>query len=242
MEGVAAVSLERWIAVVCIVVVVMIVRWRWKMVNQPVLTVEQCEGLSHLVVEDLFENASEVAEPVPISPRYWQDPGLSDSEWIYLCRWMIAHGLTSAPYDWGWIAIIFNSPPRTLALTQKAWELTMNSKFQTSISIGDGNGPINIDGQQTVIFGQGLSGDDIRALVEALRQDASGLPEPDAASVLEAAKSLQDAADGLLPATSPAVTGALAWVRKCVSEAVSNAGGAALWAGTMAVAKALGWV
>ena len=70
MEGVAAVSLERWIAVVCIVVVVMIVRWRWKMVNQPVLTVEQCEGLSHLVVEDLFENASEVAEPVPISSRY----------------------------------------------------------------------------------------------------------------------------------------------------------------------------
>lgn len=235
-------SLEWWMSVVLNFIVVVIARRRWKVVNQPALTGERCEELSALVVEGLFDNASDVGKPVPVHSKYWRDSGLSDSEWIYLCRWMIKRGLISAPDDWGWLAIIFDDPPKTLALTRKSWDLTMNSRLQPSISIGDGNGPINIGGQQTVIFGQSLSVDDIRALVEALRQDASVLPEPDASSALEAARSLQDAADGLLPAKSPAVTGALAWVRKCVSEAVSNAGGEALWAGTVAVAKALGWV
>lgn len=234
--------LEMWMSVVLILVFGVMVCWRWKVVHRPVLTEERCEELSALVVEDLFKYASEVGEPVRIPPKYWRDSDLSDSEWTHLCRWMVDRGLVSAPNDGGWITVILNYPPETLALTRKSWDLTMNSRLQPSILIGDGNGPINIGGQQTVIFGQSLSADDIRALVEALRQDVRDLPEPDASSALEAARSLQNAADGLLPATSPAVTGALTWVRKCVSEAVSNAGGEALWAGTVAVAKALGWV
>lgn len=231
-------SPEAWISIGVAVVLVGIGLWRWKVVNQPALTEEQ---LSAQVVEDLFGWASEAGKPVPIDARYWRQADLSDSEWIYLCRWMNTRGLTSTPNDWGWIAIILGSPPSALALTQKSWGLTMGGKRQPDISIGDSNGPINIGGQQIVISGQSLSGDDIRALVEALRHDASGLPEPDASSVLAAANSLQDAADGRLPETSPEVAGALAWVRRRVSEAVGNAGGAALWAGTAAVSKALGW-
>lgn len=241
MNGSAAMTPEEWISVGITVVLMGIGFWRWKVVNQPPLTDERCEELSALVVEDLFGWAPEAGEPVLINPRYWREAKLSDSEWIYLCRWMNSRGLTSTPNDWGWLAIIFGSPPSALALTQKSWGLAMGSRRQPDISIGDGNGPINIGGHQTVISGQSLSSDDMRALVEALRHDASTLPEPEASSVLAAANSLQGAADGRLPETSPEVTGALTWVRRRVSEAVGNAGGAALWAGTVAVAEGLGW-
>ena len=121
----------------------------------------------------------------------------------------------------------------------------MNSKIQPSISIGsigDVNGPVNVGGDQIVIFGQGLSGGDLQALVKALRQDARGAYEPRASSLREAADTLQDAVEGRAPATSPAVTGALKWVRQCVTDAVGNAGGEALLAATVAVARTLGWV
>ena len=121
----------------------------------------------------------------------------------------------------------------------------MNRENRPNISIGsigDDNGPVNVGGDQIVIFGQGLSGDDLGALVEALRQDAKTSSEPRASSLLEAANTLQDAAEGRESATSPAVTGALKWVRQCVSDAVSNAGGQALLSATVAAARALGWV
>jgi len=140
---------------------------------------------------------------------------------------------------------MMNKAQTTLALTKKSWELIMNSKIQPSISIGsigDVNGPVNVGGDQIVIFGQGLSGGDLQALVKALRQDARGASEPRASSLREAADTLQDAVEGREPATSPAVTGALKWVRQCVTDAVGNAGGEALLAATVAVARTLGWV
>lgn len=234
-------SPEVWIPIGVVVVLVGVGLWRWKVVNRPALTEEQCEQLSAQVVENLFEWASEAGKPVRIDAEYWRQADLTDSEWIYLCRWMNTRGLISTPNDWGWLAIILANPPAELALTQKSWGLTMGGRRQPDISIGDGNGPINIGGQQIVISGQSLSGDDLHALVEALRHDASSLPEPDASSALAAANSLQGVADGRMPETSPEAAGALAWVRKRASEAVGNAGGAALWAGTVAVGKALGW-
>jgi hypothetical protein len=215
------------------------------MVNQPWLSDERCEELSWLVIENLFENAPEAGVPVQFRPSYWLNSGLNDSEWIYLCRWMEWRGLISVPYSLGVFDIMMNKAQTTLALTKKSWELIMNSKIQPSISIGsigDVNGPVNVGGDQIVIFGQGLSGGDLQALVKALRQDARGASEPRASSLREAADTLQDAVEGREPATSPAVTGALKWVRQCVTDAVGNAGGEALLAATVAVARTLGWV
>lgn len=235
-------SPETWIFIVLAVALVGVCLWRWNSVNQPALTDEQCEQFSEAVIQDLFDVASDAGVLVPFRESYWRQVDLTDSQWIYLCRWMVSRGLVSTPSEWGWLAIILNNPPAGLALTPKTMGLAMDGRRQPGISIGDGNGPINIGGQQIVISGQSLSGDELRALVEALRDDASGLPEPDASSVIAAANSLQGVADGRLSETSPEVVGALAWVRKRVSEAVGNAGGAALWAGTVAVARALGWL
>ena len=234
-------SPEARICISAAVVILGAALWRWKVVNRPALTNEQCEQFSDAVVRELLDKASAAGEFVPFHGSYWRQADLTGSQWIYLCRWMAGRGLVSTPSDWGWLAILLGNPPSGLALTPKTMGLTMNERRQPDISIGDGNGPINIGGQQIVISGQILSGDDLRALVSALRRDAGGLPEPDASAVIAAANSLQGAADGRLPETSPEVTGALAWVRKRASEAVGNAGGAALWAGTLAVAKALGW-
>ena len=228
-----------------LIVIVALLWWRWKMVNQPWLSDERCEELSWLVIENLFENAPEAGVPVQFRPSYWLNSGLNDSEWIYLCRWMEWRGLISVPYSLGVFDIMMNKAQTTLALTKKTWELIMNSKIQPSISIGsigDVNGPVNVGGDQIVIFGQGLSGGDLQALVKALRQDARGASEPRASSLREAADTLQDAVEGREPATSPAVTGALKWVRQCVTDAVGNAGGEALLAATVAVARTLGWV
>ena len=88
---------------------------------------------------------------------------------------MKKRGLIYVPYGLGLVQIMMNYPPVTLVLTQKSWGLTMNNKVQPNISIGsigDVNGPINVGGEQIVIFGQRMSGDDLRALVAALRQDA----------------------------------------------------------------------
>ena len=238
-------SLAWWLHLLILIVFVALFWWRWKMVNQPWLSDEQCEELSWLVIEDLFENAPEAGVPVRFRPSYWLNSGLNEAEWIYLCRWMVWRGLISVPNGLGVLVIMMNNAPTTLALTKKSWELIMNSKIQPSISIGsigDVNGPVNVGGDQIVIFGQGLSGDDLGALVEALRQDAKTSSEPRASSLLEAADTLQDAVEGRESATSPAVTGALKWVRQCVSDAVSNAGGQALLSATVAAARALGWV
>lgn len=238
-------SLVWWLHLIALIVFVALFWWRWKMVNRAWLSEERCKELSWLVVEDLFENAPEAGVSVRFRPSYWLNSGLNDSEWIYLCRWMEWRGLISVPNSLGVFDIMMNNAPMMLALTKKSWELIMNSKIQPSISIGsigDVNGPVNVGGDQIVIFGQGLSGDDLGALVEALRQDAKISSEPRASSLLEAANTLQDAAEGRESATSPAVTGALKWVRQCVSDAVSNAGGQALLSATVAAARALGWV
>lgn len=235
-------SPDAWISVGVVVVLIGGGLWRWNVVNRPALTDARCEELSALVVEDLFEHASDAGVIVQLYAAYWRQAGLTDSEWIYLCRWMNSRGLTCTPNGWGWIEIILGTPPAGLALTQKSWGLTMDSRRQPNISIGDVQGHVNFGRQQIVISGQSLSGDDLRDLVAALRDDAHRLPEPDASSALAAAESLQGVVDGRTPDTSPEAAGALAWVRKRASESVGNAGGAALWAGTVAVAKILGWV
>lgn len=235
-------SPEVWVFVGILVVVAGVGLWRWNVVNRPALTEEQCEQLSNLVVEDLFESAPDAGVLVPLKSDYWRQADLTDPQWIYLCRWMIGRGLVSTPSDWGWLAIILSNPPSGLALTRKSMDLTTNARRQPEISIGDGNGPINIGGRQIIISGQAMSSDDIRSLVTALQSDANDLPEPDASAALAAANSLQGAAEGRLEENSPEVAGALDWVRKRASEAVGNAGGAALWAGTVAVAKMLGLV
>ena len=234
-----------WLYLLVVIVVVALCWWRWKIVNRAWLSEERCEELSWRVVEDLFENAPEAGVPVRFRPSYWLNSGLTDSEWIYLCCWMVKRGLISVPNGLGLFEIMMNNAPMSLALTQKSWELIMNSEIRPNISIGsigNVNGPINVGGEQIVIYGQELSGDDLQALVGALRQDAQGVSEPRASSLREAANTLEDAVEGREPATSPAVTGALKWVRQCVTDAVSNAGGEALLAATVAVAKALGWV
>ncbi len=215
------------------------------MVKQAWLSEERCEELSCLVVEDLFKNAPEAGVSVRFRPSYWLNSGLTNSEWIYLCCWMVKRGLVSVPNGLGLFEIMMNYAPMTLALTQKSWELIMNREIRPNISIGsigDVNGPINVGGEQIVIYGRELSGEDLQALVGALRQDARGASEPRASSLREAADTLQDAVEGRESATSPAVTGALKWVRRCVTDAVSNAGGEALLAATVAAARTLGWV
>ena len=234
-----------WLYLIALIVFVALIWWRWKMVNQPWLSDERCEELSWLVIEDIYENAPEAGVPVRFRPSYWLNSGLNEAEWIYLCRWMVWRGLISVPNGLGALVIMMNNAPTTLALTQKSWELIMNRENQPYISIGsigDVNGPINVGGEQIVVYGQELSGEDLQALVGALRQDARGASAPRASSLREAADTLQDAVEGREPATSPAVTGALKWVRQCVTDAVSNAGGQALLTATVAVARALGWV
>lgn len=238
-------SLEGWVFLLGFIAVLVFCCSRWGIANQQHLTEERCEEISWLVVDDLFKNSPEIGYFVDVLSGYWQELGLSESEVIYLCRWMRARGMVSMSNDWGAFDIIMNSPPEKLALTQKSWELIMNREIRPNISIGsigDVNGPINVGGEQIVIYGQELSGDNLQALVGALRQDAKGASEPRVSSLHEAANTLEDTVEGREPATSPAVTGALKWVRQCVTDAVSNAGGEALLAATVAVAKALGWV
>lgn len=238
-------SLAWWLYLIALIVVVALFWWRWKIVNQPWLSDERCEELSRMVIEDLFENVPEAGASVRFHPSYWLNSGLNDSEWIYLCRWMVMRGLVSVPSGLGVFEIMMNNAPMRLALTQKSWELIMNSKIRPNISIGsigNVNGPINVGGEQIVIYGQVLSGDDLQSLVGALRQDVRGASEPRASSLREAANTLEDVIEGREPATSPAVTGALKWVRQCVTDAVGNAGGEALLSATVAVARTLGWV
>ena len=238
-------SIAWWLHLLFLIAIVALFWWRWKMVNQPWLSDEQCEELSWLVIEDLFKNAPEAGIPIRFLSSYWLNSGLNDSEWIYLCRWMEWRGLISVPNSLGVFDVMMNNAPTKLALTKKSWELIMNSKIRPDISIGsigNVNGPINVGGEQIVIYGQELSGDDLQALVGALRQDARGASEPRASSLCEAANTLEDAVEGRESATSPAVTGALKWVRQCVTDAVGNAGGEALLSATVAVARTLGWV
>lgn len=228
----------------CIAYLIFILR-RWMAAIRPQLAEGECVEFAGVVLDDLFEKTSRVQEFVGVDSSYWQSLGLSVTQWIYLCRWMNRRGLVSTPRGWGWNQIIMNDPPKGLALMKNTWKLLKESKIQPSISIGsigDVNGPINVGGEQIAIFGQGLSGDNLQALVEALRRDAEDMSEPRASSLHEAANTLEDAVEGREPATSPAVTGALKWVRQCVTDAVGNAGGEALLAATVAVARTLGWV
>lgn len=238
-------SLAWWLQLLIPIAIVAFFWWRWEKVNRDWLSEERCKKLSWRVVKDLFEKAPEAGVPVRLRPSYWLYSELNYYEWVYLCRWMESRGLISLPNSLGVLDIVMKNVPTELALTKKSWNLIMNRENRPNISIGsigDVNGPVNVGGDQIVIFGQGLSGDDLGALVEALRQDAKTSSEPRASSLLEAANTLQDAAEGRESATSPAVTGALKWVRQCVSDAVSNAGGQALLSATVAAARALGWV
>lgn len=183
--------------------------------------------------------APDAGQILPIHVDYWQGE-FTERQWIYLCRWMQGRGLVYTPDGWGWLAIILDTPPSGLALTPMG--LTMNGRRQPNISIGNDNGPINIGGQQIMFSDVTLSGHDLHALIEALLDDAHTLPGPVASSARMAAESLQDAADGRLQESSPEVTGALAWVRERASVAVGSAGGSAMWAGTVAMARAFGWV
>lgn len=234
-----------WLFTGLCVAYVIFVLLRWMAAIRPQLTEGQCEEFAGLLFSDLFENTSRAQEFVGVDSSYWQSLGLSVSQWIFLCRWMTRRGLVLAPYGWGWNQIVMNSPPDALALTKKTWKLLKDSKIQSNVSIGsigDVDGTINIGGEQIVIYGQSLSVDDLHTLVKAIRQDANDATEPLASSLLEAASTLQEAAEGREPATSRAVAGALKWVHRCVTEAVSNAGGEALLAATVEAAKALGWV
>lgn len=238
-------TVERWLFLLVVIGFLVFCCWRWEKVNRDWLSEKRCKKLSWLVVKDLFEKAPEAGVPVQLRPSYWLYSELNYYEWFYLCRWMESRGLISRPNSLGVLDIVMKNVPTELALTKKSWNLIMNGENRPNISIGsigDVNGPVNVGGDQIVIFGQGLSGDDLGALVEALRQDAKTSSEPRASSLLEAANTLQDAAEGRESATSPAVTGALKWVRQCVSDAVSNAGGQALLSATVAAARALGWV
>lgn len=237
--------LEVWIFLLGVIAILLFYFYRLGIANQQHLTEEQCDEFSWLVVDELFKSSPQIGYFVEVLSAYWRDIGLNDLEVVYLCRRMRDKGLVSLPDGWGGYDIAMNLPPEKLALTQKSWELIMNREIQPYISIGsigDVNGPINVGGEQIVIYGQELSGEDLQALVGALRQDARGASEPRASSLREAADTLQDAVEGREPATSPAVTGALKWVRQCVSDAVSNAGGQALLTATVAAARALGWV
>lgn len=216
--------------------------WRWNFVNRPALSDEDCQALSTVVVQDLFSQAPDAGVFVPRLSGYWQQADLTDAEWIYLCRWMAARGTITTPEGWGWLAIILNSPPKGLALTPKAMGLEMEAMRQPNISIGDGNGPINIGGQQVVISGYSLSSEDLKALADAVFQDAQGMSGPDAAAANAAARSLEGILAGKVPGTSPEARGAFDWILERASEAVGNAGGAALWAATQGVLRALGWL
>lgn len=233
--------LEFWLVMPLVPVFLGLGIWRWIIVNQPALTERECLELSESVVQDLFESAPDSNVLVRVPFNYWQRYDLTGSQWIYLCRWMRDRGIVLTPDGWDWIQVLVGEPPKALALTPKIMEMKISSFYQSNIHIGDGNGPINIGGRQAVISGQGLSGDDLRALVHALRNDARTLPELEASNVRAAADSLQSVADGRLSETSPEAVGALKWVRSRVSDAIGGAGGAALWAGTVAVAKSLGW-
>lgn len=235
-------SVELWIFGVIFLILAILGYWRWGVVNKEQLSPRRCEELSDLVVRDLFgvvPNA-EILEGIPNT--YWRNLSLSASEWIYLCRWMISSGLVHAPSNWGWLLIILNSPPEGLALTQKSFNLEASSCSRPSITIGDGNGPININGKQIVISGESLNSDDLASLICALRADSSELPENDALIAREAANRFEEVLSGVRRETDPQATSSLNWVRQRVSEAVGGAGGAALWAGTVAIGRALGWV
>lgn len=69
--------------------------------------------------------------------------------------------------------------------------LFINERFQRNIVIGDGNGPINFHGQQVVVSGQKLTGEDLCSLVNAIRDDAGQLPELKALQAYEAADLLE---------------------------------------------------
>lgn len=235
-------SIDLLVPVLVLVVTGAVLTWRWRVVNRPALALEACESLSAQVVSDLFQYAKGVGALVPVKRSYWTDlPGHpSDAQWIYLCRWMIGRGMVTAPEEWSRLAILLGNPPTGLALTQRTWELSMEARRTPSISIGDGNGPINIGGTQFNLAGQGITAEQLHMLVEAVRADALILTEPEASSAQAAADTLERAASGRVDANSPDVTGAVSWIRKRAGEAVGSAAGSALWASTLAALRALG--
>lgn len=103
--------------VICIGYLIFLIR-RWREVNRPHLTEQQCEEYSWLVVDDLFASSSRPLKSVRILPSYWQCLGLNVTQWIFLCRWMDARGIAMTPGgmfgNWGWNEIVMNSPPPVL--------------------------------------------------------------------------------------------------------------------------------
>lgn len=215
--------------------------WRWRVVNRAPATDMDYEQVSAQVVKDIFSITPGVGTFVPVSRSYWTNRlGMTDSHWIYLCRWMIGRGMVAGPEEWGRLAILLGNPPARLALTQRTWEFSMDSQRTHSISIGDSNGPINIGGTQVNISGQLLSNTQLLELVAAVRSDANSLPALEAESALAAADTLEMAANSGMDPSSPQVAGAISWLKKRAGEAVGGAAGTALWAGTVAMFRTLG--
>lgn len=233
-------TIVQWFYVIILVFFVIACTVRWQKIKHPSLTDLECQELSSVVLQSLFEVAPGADKSVRLSGGFWRQLNLTGTQSVYLCRWMVARGMISIPGNWGLIDVLIGSPPLSLALTQKTMGLLINESFQPNIVIGDGNGPINFHGQQVVVSGQKLTGEALCSLVNAIRDDAGQLPELKALQAYEAADLLEKVITGEVSEESPEARGAFTWVRRRASEAVGNAAGSALWAGTIAAAKALG--
>lgn len=237
-------SIQTWLLIIFVIALVCLACWRWNKVNECTIANEQYNEYSQILLEDLFGKASKENEQIPIKSIYWQSYQLSKRQLVYLCRLMQGNGLVKTPDNWGFMDIIFDLPPESLALTKKSMSLMIfnKRKLNQNISITHNNAPINIQGQQTIISGQTLSNDNLCQLAKALRTDAPNLSKDDASTADETADLLQDVATGQVSENSPEVAQALKWVQDRISEAIGSAAGSALWAGTIAAAKALGWI
>jgi hypothetical protein len=172
-------SIETWLSIIYIGALICFARWRWSEVNKCTITNEQYDKYSQILLEDLFAKASRENKQIRTKNTYWQNYKLSKGQLVYLCRSMQGNGLIKTPDNWGFIDILFDHLPESLALTTKSMSLMMfnKQKLYQNISIMHNNAPVNIQGQQTIISGQTLSNDNLCQLAEALRFDATNLPK-----------------------------------------------------------------
>lgn len=233
---------QTWALLLAVFVLGATLAWRYREVQKPRLNNDTCEELAEVVTQTMFAFAGAANEFVPIDPSYWrQDLQLTDSEWIYLCRWMAGRGWTTTPAGWGWTEVLSGTTPRSLALTPRSWNLLIAPPNTPSVWIeGNNSGPINFSGQQFVLADVEISADDLAAIVEALNRDAQRLPPLEASQALAAASSLRRAIEGSLQPQDPEVRGTLEWVKARASEAVGNAAGTALFGATAALLRSSG--
>lgn len=217
-------------------------RWRMTELKKTRFTENEYVDFAQIVLRYLYSAVGEPDEFRAVAPELRQELGVNDIEFGSICRVMWDARLVKVPSDWGLIQQMLDPVPRSLALTKKAWGEITNAQNMNGIIIGDGNGPINIGGYQIAISGQDLDADDLIALIDVLREDSMRLPELQRADAEAAADILEKVLNGELDEKSPDVHTAIEWIKTKVSAAVDNAAGNALWAGTIAVARTLGWV